>query len=110
MINNFFYIKNNQVKTFLKGSVAHYPVRTRTEVIETIDYVVKHGDTMYTLAKDFFGDDSEYNWTIIADLNYLREPDELVAGETIKIPTLIISDVLRPPLKQYSNASDTAAI
>jgi nucleoid-associated protein YgaU len=51
------------------------------------EYTVKRGDTFYSIALAIMGD--ERLWTIIADLNAPREPFSLVAGDVIKIPTVV---------------------
>lgn len=50
----------------------------------TTPYVVKHGDTMQTIAKDWFG--SVKKWVLIAQENPLADPMKLKAGQTLRLP------------------------
>lgn len=51
------------------------------------DYVVKRGDTLYGIAKQAFGKGSR--WSEIVTLNQGLRPDNLKAGQTIKLPVII---------------------
>lgn len=90
MISRAFYKENNLSKLFGYG-LQHYLIKDATLSISTYTYEVQSGDTMYSLAKRLF-QGAEYNWTIIADLNYTRRPDELVPGETILLPLIVLDD------------------
>ena len=92
MISKNFYKQSKLVNEFLGGRLQHYPIKEPTTVLTTREYTVQSGDTMYSLARTIFGDDFEYNWTIISDINFLRMPDELQAGEVIKLPIIILDD------------------
>jgi hypothetical protein len=90
MISKSFYTQNNLSKLFGYG-LQHYTIKEATTIISSYEYVVEAGDTMYTLAKRLFNGSEQY-WTIISDLNYTRRPDDLVIGETIKLPILVLDD------------------
>jgi 5'-nucleotidase/UDP-sugar diphosphatase len=47
-------------------------------------YVVKHGDTLYKLARDHYGDGKQ--WTKIASANPGLSPQTLKVGQKIVIP------------------------
>lgn len=92
MINPAFYNKKNLTAQFLGGKVSHYPIKDPSITIEWYDYVVKSHETLYTIAARIFGKNLEYLWTYIADNNPPRMPDEWRAGDTIKLPKIIIRD------------------
>jgi hypothetical protein len=92
MINPSYYTKKNTVKRYGSGKVNHYPRRPLAVVVTTRDYTVQHGDTYYSLASRLFGEERQYMWTIIGDLNPPMYPDELTAGATIKLPVVVVQD------------------
>lgn len=92
MINPAFYNKKNLTTQFLGGKVSHYPIKDPSITIEWYDYIVKSHETLYTIAARIFGKNLEYLWTYIADNNPPRMPDEWRAGDTIKLPKVIIRD------------------
>lgn len=95
MISPNYYKDANTVKVYQKGNVSHFYPKKRTLVTKKYQYTIQQGDTIYSLAKAVFGVDSEYLWTVIADINPIRMPDEWEAGETIWLPEEIIQDVYR---------------
>lgn len=107
MINPSFYILDRKVQSFLGGKVAHFPLRLRIKVLATTSYIVKDGDTMYNIASRLFGNIGEYNWTIISEINFLRKPDELIIGEEIKLPLVILSET-ETRLPTYEQNTSTA--
>ena len=111
MISPEFYIPNNLVKQFFGGKVQHYPLKEKAIVLSTWDYIVKQGDTMYTLAATIFGEDKQFHWTIISDINYLRQPYDLEVGETIKLPIVITFKTRKPnPVNYAATPSSTTKI
>lgn len=50
----------------------------------TTPYVVKRGDTMQTIAKNWFS--SVNKWVLIAQENPLADPMKLKAGQTLRLP------------------------
>jgi LysM repeat protein len=107
MINPIFYNTDKLIQKYLNQKVKHYPRKDRTTVLEKRPYVVKSGDTYYSIAAKLFGEDGEYNWTIIADINYLRKPDELQVGETIWLPKVVLGET-NTRLPTYENKASTA--
>lgn len=91
MINKSFYTDNNLFSLFGRG-LQHYLPKEPTTTISSYKYAVQSGETMYILAKRLFGPDGEHNWTIISDINYARRPDELVTGEIINLPLVVLDD------------------
>ncbi len=47
-------------------------------------YTVKEGDTLYTIANNYYGDGFKYS--LIADSNKLSDPNSLTAGQVLDIP------------------------
>lgn len=93
MINPTFYTPKNVKKgTYANNDTRRYDVRPKAIVLTSYPYVIKYGDTMYSLAKLLFGEENEYLWTVIADINPLRYPDEWEPGETILLPELIVQE------------------
>jgi nucleoid-associated protein YgaU len=110
MINPSFYREDTLIKKFLGGKVRHYPIRESAVVLSSYPYTVQYGDTMYTIAKKIFGADFEYLWTIIADINYIREPDDLQPGEVIKLPIVILDDSKYTKIAYDKNKTTTTPI
>lgn len=110
MISRHFYKENQLISAFLGGTVQHYPIKERYIVVSTYDYEVQAFDTMYSLAKRLFGDDQEFQWVIIADINFLREPDDLQPGETIKLPKVILSELRFDTVNYAKTPSATTKI
>jgi len=50
----------------------------------TTPYTVKHGDTMQTIAKEWFG--SYDKWVIISQENPLADPQKLKVGQVLRLP------------------------
>lgn len=51
----------------------------------TTDYVVKSGDTMSSIAEDWFGDASK--WSMIAKENPVADPNRLSVGQKLRLPS-----------------------
>ena len=49
-------------------------------------YTVKAGDTLSTIAKEFYGDATKY--PIIAEYNSLEDPSRIFIGQMLRIPPL----------------------
>ena len=90
MISKPFYKENNLSNLFGYG-LQHFLIKDATLSVTSYPYEVQSGDTMYSLAKRLF-QGAEYNWTIISDLNFTRRPDDLVPGEVIRLPLLVLDD------------------
>lgn len=50
----------------------------------TTPYTVKHGDTMQTIAKEWFG--SYDKWVLISQENPLADPQKLKVGQVLRLP------------------------
>lgn len=92
MINSAFYNKKNLIAQYLGGKVNHYPIKDKSVTLEWYDYVLKANETIYTVAERIFGDTLDYMWTYIADNNPPIHPDDWRAGDTIRLPKVIIRD------------------
>jgi nucleoid-associated protein YgaU len=99
MINPNIYAKRNLVKVLNDGKAQHYSVRDRATVVESVDYIVKQGETLYSIAKRLFGLNRQYMWTIIADINPPKMPDEWEVGDVIKLPRIIVQETAFPNLR-----------
>lgn len=110
MISKSFYKENNLIASFLGGKVQHYPIKERYIIVSSYPYTVQVGDTMYNLAKKIFGEDQEFQWPVIADLNFLREPDDLQPGEQIKLPKVILSELRFNKIDYAASKSATTKI
>ena len=56
---------------------------TRESEKETIDYLIKKGDTLWDLAEKYLGAGHKYQ--ILADINQIKNPHKIWAGEKLKI-------------------------
>lgn len=92
MINSAFYNKKNLIAQYLGGKVNHYPIKDKSVTLEWYDYILKANETIYTVAERIFGDTLDYMWTYIADNNPPIHPDDWRAGDTIRLPKVIIRD------------------
>lgn len=92
MISSAFYNKKNVVNQLLGGKVSHYPIKDPSVTIEWYEYVMKHNETLYTVAEKIFGSDLEHLWTYIADNNPPRLPDDWHVGDIVRLPKIIIRD------------------
>lgn len=66
---------------------------TKIAIPEIIQYTVKRGDTLATIAHRFLGDQRRYQ--VLASINHLDSPQSLTIGSTIKIPFDILHIVKR---------------
>ncbi len=80
---------------FITGYVIKYPQGDQSLERFPIEYqastgdklhVVKNYDTLWNIAYDYYGNSKE--WWIIADVNKIENPYELVTNSTIIIPDL----------------------
>ncbi len=92
MISSAFYNKKNVVNQLLGGKVSHYPIKDPSVTLEWYEYVMKHNETLYTVAERIFGSDLEHLWTYIADNNPPRLPDDWHVGDIVRLPKIIIRD------------------
>lgn len=92
MISSAFYNKKNMVNQLLGGKVSHYPIKDPSVTMEWYEYVMRHNETLYTVAERIFGSDLEHLWTYIADNNPPRLPDDWHVGDIVRLPKIIIRD------------------
>lgn len=92
MISSAFYNKKNVANQLLGGKVSHYPIKDPSVTLEWYEYVMKHNETLYTVAERIFGSDLEHLWTYIADNNPPRLPDDWHVGDIVRLPKIIIRD------------------
>ena len=105
-----YYKETNTVKVFFEGKRSHFLQKERAIVIDKYAYILNYGDDMYSLAARIFGKENQYLWTIIADINELREPTDWEVGETIYLPLLIVNESLVELRKYIDEQSTTAFI
>jgi hypothetical protein len=92
MISPQFYTKSNRQKVVGKPLLLRFPHKPRAVVVTKYAYSLSYGENMYTLAEKLFGKERQYMWTIIADMNEPRMPDEWEAGEVVYLPEIIVQE------------------
>lgn len=107
MISPVFYSGGNTARYFFNKRLEHFPIKSRTRVLLSVPYTIKSGDTIYSIAADWFGKDSERYWTIIVDLNNYIRFDELFVGDTILLPKVILNETVNR-LPDYEQNTSTA--
>ena len=85
-----FYTQNNQITSELAGGRRHYPIREDMTILKKRSYILKFGESPYTLAHSIFRDDKMY-W-IICDTNVTKDPMSWEAGEEIFIPEIVVEN------------------
>lgn len=71
-----------QAKTPTKGDIG--AVMTDKVTIPGSEYVVKEGDSLWSIAQGAYGDN--YAWSRIATANKLENPDVIYAGQKLLLP------------------------
>lgn len=92
MISPKFYNKKNLITQYLGGKVKHYAIKDSSVTLEWYDHVILHNETIFTIAERIFGEGLGYMWTLIADNNVPRYPDDWKPGDIIRLPKIIIRD------------------
>jgi len=69
-----------------KGGETLLPVETSEEQKLPTLHRVKSGENLWTISEKYYG--TGYNWVDIAQENNLKNPSEIVEGETLKIPNV----------------------
>ena len=110
MINPTFYNSTNTVYAYFGGKVLHYPVRPKVTVVGTYKYTLTFGENMYTLASELFGKEREHFWTILAEINDLREPDDWVAQEVVNLPKVIVTESKETKTEYTNVKTDSTTI
>ncbi len=75
------------------------PAKAPGEPIKYVPYVVKVGDTLTSIARDWFGD--AIKWDLIAEANPFIDPGRLDVGQALRLPP---KDAKRPDLKQRASS------
>jgi nucleoid-associated protein YgaU len=60
----------------------------KIEIPEEIFYTIEEGDTLWAIAKKFYGDGSKYRYIVDANLEVIKDENLIYAGQTIRIPDL----------------------
>jgi hypothetical protein len=109
MINSIFYSESNVVTTF-KGVLIHYPIKRPTKVFSKVPYIIKSHDTIYSIASYWFKDGGEKYWDIICDLNGGLQFEDLIVGDVIYLPNVILNDVIEKVVNYEQNTSSTISV
>lgn len=98
MIPEGFYNKSRIVKKYNGGNLFHYPIRPSVFMEKFYWYTLQANETLLSVAERLFGENTD-NWSVLAELNKTKRLDEWVAGDTIKIPVVLIDQNV-PPLTE----------
>ncbi len=107
MINSSYYTSSNAVIHSDVNKIKRFEVKPLDTVFSYRNHIVESGQDLYSLASTVFGKDSQYYWTIIAEDNLLRFPDDLIAGEVIRLPLLILEARIIKPTQTARNNEQT---
>lgn len=77
MVGNAMGISN------VEASELKYP---ETEVAQSQFYVIKKGDTLWGIAKEFYGDGTKHELIFAANREVIKDPDKIFPGQKIRIP------------------------
>ena len=100
---------SNVQQIYLGGLRRHYLHKDRSVVLSTYTRELSFGESAYSLAKEIFGEENQYLWTIISDINILRFPEDWEAGDVLLLPEIIVSDVFRK-VKVFTDVKTSTAI
>ena len=78
MVGNAMGISN------VEASELDYP-ETET-VIESQFYIIKEGDTLWGIAKAFYGNGAKHELIFAANREVIKDPDKIFPGQKIRIP------------------------
>ncbi len=76
--------KSTPTLTPAKATSTPTPAKVAKEVVKGEVYVVKKGDSLWTIAEKIYK--SGYNWVDIARVNKLSNPDAIEAGSKLVLP------------------------
>lgn len=107
MISQGFYISDLAVQYFHAKTIKHFPIKDKTHVISKVPYTIKESDTIYSIASNWFGENNQFHWTIITDLNNYIRFEDLQVGDIIYLPKIIIKDTIER-VSTYEQNSSTA--
>ena len=104
MINQDYYIAQNTFSVYLGGKIAHYMRRPPAVVLSSYPYIMTEEDNMYSVALNVFGSSQMNLWTIIADTNQLKQPDEWLPGDIVNLPEIVLNTSLQKATPNYESA------
>jgi nucleoid-associated protein YgaU len=78
------YLKNRAWDEIKKVDPSFSDLQHNITVASTTLYVVKSGDNLSNISKNFYGNANEYKKIIQA--NSIADPDKIKAGQELKIP------------------------
>jgi nucleoid-associated protein YgaU len=61
------------------------------EVPEPVFYVIEKGDTLWSIAEDFYKNGAKYTHIVEANLEVIKDADKIYMGQTIRIPSLALA-------------------
>jgi nucleoid-associated protein YgaU len=70
----------------LDDVTAEFPVDTTLAETEEQTYVVKPGDTLSKISRQFYGNPNDYMRIFDANKDKLRDPNKITPGQELKIP------------------------
>jgi LysM repeat protein len=81
------------------------PSTPRTPPVQTVEYTVKAGDTMTSIAEAWFGDRTR--WSLIARENPLDDPNRLRIGQKLRLPPKDAVAAPAPPKPASPQTNDS---
>ena len=66
--------------------VADFPIDRNAKVAAEKTYIVKAGDTLSKISKQFYGNANDYMKIFNANKDKLKDPDKIQPGQELKIP------------------------
>ena len=85
-----YYSPITQITTKLSGGRLHYAIRPKYLVKESQEYFAKFGENLWQLSDKYL--EGEKNWDILLDNNEVMFPYDVIAGQKIKLPSLVIEN------------------
>ena len=86
-----FGLKNNYTNKYI-DSLPYFVLPGRLELppVESITdgYIVKKGDSLWSIAKAFYGDGNKWEDIHLANKDKIKNPDLIFPGQVLKIPGL----------------------
>ena len=56
------------------------------ETVESQFYIIKKGDTLWGIAKEFYGNGAKHELIFAANREVIKDPDKIFPGQKIRIP------------------------
>lgn len=82
-------MKNAPVSTTTTSTPSTPPKTDKpvvTPTVQTRTYTIKKGDTLWAIAKKYYGKGSEYPKIFNANKDIIKDPNKIYPGQVIKIP------------------------